>query len=676
MQRPSGSDRPPPALTRFALTHPWAVLTTWLVAVAVLGGIGLGIDGRLSASALQVAGSESSHARALIGGNFGDSATIPVLLQGSRAEVKKQGKALSAKLARRPGVRVLSPWTTSSGNTALRPSGDRALLLLSVSGSHQEIADRSEAVEKLVAKSTSIPVRATVTGLPMLTRDGTRSSLAAVHRAELIALPLLMLALLLVFRSPLAAAIPAAFGAATIAASTGVLALLAAYIRLDAFALAVSCMVGLALAVDYSLLLVSRMREELGDRGGGGDIRDAVGRATAPTTRTVAAAAAAIVLAMAVAAAMSPGTALLAAALGVSVVAVLSAATAMVAVPAMLVLVGHRLGSDAQSTTAGAGASASVARAATRRPALAIGAALLLLAASVPVLGLRTAAPAAQSLPSDSVARAQYDSVSKAMGPGWTEPFEIVAVTRKGAVTTASRLAALERTQRKLARDPAVRAVLGPGTIARSAARLRSAGRRAVAAQRGLPRKTGSRLKSLGKNVNSAADGVDSLRSSLSSANAATARIEAGSQDLEGGVGTLRKGLNGAGSGARELAGKLADASRGADGLVSQSAAAGGGARKLRDGARELSSGLTTLAGSLRDLQSRLRGRIDTLTRVQSDVRLQRRKADDILSAAERSISPTTTAGIQARAALGAGAQGACRRRRRRARRSAAPARP
>ena len=199
---------------------------------------------------------------------------------------------------------------------------------------------------------------------------------------------------------------------------------------------------------------------------------------------------------------------------------------------------------------------------------------------------------------------------------------------------------------------PAVRAVLGPGTIARSAARLRSAGRRAVAAQRGLPRRTGSRLKSLGKNVSSAADGVDSLRSSLSSANAATARIEAGSQDLEGGVGTLRKGLSGAGSGARDLAGKLADAGRGADGLVSQSAAAGGGARKLRDGARQLSSGLTTLAGSLRDLQSRLRGRIDTLNRVQSEVRAQRRKAEDILSAAERSISPTTTAGIQARAAL------------------------
>ena len=230
----------------------------------------------------------------------------------------------------------------------------------------------------------------------------------------------------------------------------------------------------------------------------------------------MAAAAAAIVVAMVIAAAMSPGTALLAAALGVSVVALLSAASAMLAVPAMLMLVGHRLGgSPASSATAGSGLSAGLARTATRRPVLAVGAALLLVAASLPVLGLRTSAPAAQSLPSGSTARAQYDAVSKSMGPGWTEPFEIVAVTNRGAVTTAPRLAELERVQRKLAKDPAVRAVLGPGTIARTAARLRSAGRKAVAAQRGLPRRTGTRLKALGNNVNSAASGVDSLRESL-----------------------------------------------------------------------------------------------------------------------------------------------------------------
>jgi RND superfamily putative drug exporter len=648
---PGGRSSRAPALTRLALTRPWAVLTAWLAVVAVLGVVGLGIDGRLSTNGLQVSNSESSRAHALIGGNFGDSATVPVLLQGPRSAVKQQGKALAAAFSKLPGVRVLSPWTNSSGRSALRPSADRALLLLSVTGPRDQTARRARAAQRLVTAVTSPPVRATITGQPLLTRDGTRSSLAAVHRAELIALPLLLLALLLVFRSPLAATIPAAFGAATIGASTGALALLAAYIRLDAFALAISCMVGLALAVDYSLLLVSRVREELAERGG--DIHEAIARAAAPTTRTVAVAAAAIVVAMAVAAAMSPGTALLAAALGVSVVAVLSAATAMIAVPAMLVLAGRRLALAApRRTGARDGASARLARAATRRPVLGILAALLLLAASIPVLSLRTGAPSARSLPAASAARAQYEAVSKAMGAGWSEPFEIVAVTHNGAVTTPARLAELARVQRALSHDPAVRAVLGPGAIARSAARLRSAGRRAIATRRSVTRRTGGRLRRLNANVSSAAHGVQSLRSSLASANTSANRVAAGSRDLQSGVGALRTGLNGAGSGARRLASKLADAGRGASGLAAQSAAAGAGARDLRGGARQLSSGLKALAGSARTLDGRLRTRMDALDRARADVRAQRRQADDALAAAERSLAPVGPSALRARAAL------------------------
>ncbi len=651
MQPFRGVDRRTPAPNRFAVRYPWAVLTAWVSIVVVLGVIGLGIDSRLSAGGLQVSGSESARARALIGGNFGDAATLPVLLRGPRADVKTQGKALVTRLSKRPGVRVISPWSASAGRSSLRPSADRALLLLSVSGSHADIARRSESAQRLVEEVTAAPVRATITGMPLLTRDGTRSSLAAVHRAELIALPLLLLALLIVFRSPLAAAIPAFFGAATIAASTGALSLLAGVVRLDSFALAVSCMVGLALAVDYSLLFVSRLREEIAG-GRHPDIESAVGAAAAPTTRTVGAAAAVILVAMAVAAVMSPGTALLAAALGVSLVAVLSAASAVFAVPAMLVLAGPWLDTGALPSSSEGGASAALARVATTRPALAIGATLLLLVACIPVLGLRTGAPAAQSLPSGSEARMQYDTVESSMGAGWTEPFEIVAVARKGAVTTASRLATLERAQRKIARDPAVRAVLGPGTIARSAERLRNAGRRAVDAQRGTSRKAGGRLRSLGKNVSSAADGVESLRSSLSTADDAATRLAAGSREVSGGVGSLRTGLNGASSGARRLAATLAEARRGTSAVESQSAAASSVVRDVRNGARELGITLGTLASSARDLQIRLRARADAITQVQSSVRAQRRQADDALAAAERSISATSLSGIRARAAL------------------------
>ena len=110
------------------------------------------------------------------------------------------------------------------------------------------------------------------------------------------------------------------------------------------------------------------------------------------------------------------------------------------------------------------------------------------------------------------------------MGPGWTEPFEIVAVTRKGAVTTAARLAALERAQRKLARDPAVRAVLGPGSIAGSARKLRSAGRRAVNAEQQRPARRGQAPAPDRRERQHRGTGVDSLRSSLSTANAAAGR--------------------------------------------------------------------------------------------------------------------------------------------------------
>lgn len=650
MQPSTGGRAPAPAPTRIATSQPWAVLCVWLVVVALLGVAGLGIDGRLSPGGLHVKGSESDRARALIGGNFGDSATVPILLQGPRADVKSQGRALVTALSKRPGIRVLSPWSASSGQSALRPSADRALLLLTISGTGAEIEQRSAAAEQLADAKTSGPVKATVTGMPLLSNAGQRMSLTAIHRAELIALPLLFIALLLVFQSFAAAAIPAIFGAATIATSTGVLSLLAPSVKLDSFALAISCMVGLALAVDYSLLMVSRVREEIADDHDA-DLATAVGRAAAPTARTVAVAAAAIVVAMAVAAAVSPGTGLVATAIGVSVVALLSAASAVLVIPALLMVAGYGLGGGAPAGASDGGISARVARLAARRPAIGLGAALLLLVACVPVFGLKTGSPTAESLPAGSSARAQYDAVAKSMGAGWTEPFEIVAVTRKGAVTTGPRLSEIARVQRTLAKDPAVRAVLGPGAIAGSAAKLRASGRKALAASQGKPRTSG-KLRKLGAGVSTAADGVGSLKDSLSTATTAANRVADGTKSLSGGVGALKSGLNGAGSGARSLAAKLAAAGKGTDGLASQAASAGNGARSVRDAAKALSSGLTTLAGGARDLETGLRSQSGALAAVQSAVRAQRRQADDALAAGERAIMPTSAAAIRARDAL------------------------
>src|SRR5262249_35561069 len=94
------------------------------------------------------------------------------------------------------------------------------------------------------------------------------------------AAPLLLIVLLLVFRSLIAALIPLAFGALTVLAGRGVLVFLSSLMSIDALSLVVCTMMGLALGVDYSLLIVSRFREELANelsRGSSGEARTDLG---------------------------------------------------------------------------------------------------------------------------------------------------------------------------------------------------------------------------------------------------------------------------------------------------------------------------------------------------------------------------------------------------------------
>ena len=86
---------------------------------------------------------------------------------------------------------------------------------------------------------------------------------ADLRRAEEIAFPFAIIALLLVFRSVIAAALPAAIGGCSVVISLALLYLLARVIPVSIFALNITTLFGLGLGVDYSLFMVSRFREEL-----------------------------------------------------------------------------------------------------------------------------------------------------------------------------------------------------------------------------------------------------------------------------------------------------------------------------------------------------------------------------------------------------------------------------
>jgi putative drug exporter of the RND superfamily len=223
----------------FSIRHPKIVLSVAIVFIAVFGTLGLHVEHHLKPTSLTVAGTESSRADASLGRYFGPSQPFAILLQGPSAAIERQGPALLRALRHEPHVSTISPW--DKGAVArLRPGPERALILVNFH------VDLEQAVDHVVPRLNEVleqhvhaPVKATQTGYASLSRAIQDESIATSERSELIALPVLLIVLLLVFRSPVAALIPLSFGAITVIASRGVLTLATHWLSIDAFALTV-----------------------------------------------------------------------------------------------------------------------------------------------------------------------------------------------------------------------------------------------------------------------------------------------------------------------------------------------------------------------------------------------------------------------------------------------------
>ena len=218
-------------------------------------------------------------------------------------------------------------------------------------------------------------------------------------------------------------------------------------------------MLGLALGVDYALLLVSRFREYLAQ---GLPVHDAALAAGDFPGRTVVFAGATLLLTMVTAMLLSPGDFLLSAAVGVSAAGIMGMFGALLAVPAMLVLLGTninrmRIGRPRET----GGGWARFADAVQRRPVPAATAGLLvLLALAPPALGLDTGPPDVRTLPAETQARVDTERVARTIGPGWIAPVRLVATAGDdGRAPSPMEMTALGR---RVDRDPGVLAVLGP----------------------------------------------------------------------------------------------------------------------------------------------------------------------------------------------------------------------
>ena len=200
------------AIARFGVKHRRLVLLAWLIVFAAAIAVGTQTREHIRQPSLAIPGSDSDRADKLTRKEFGGTVSMAILLEGPPKVVESRGPAVVRELQKIEGVQVLSPWAIG-GARVLKEPGGQAMLALQVRKPFQQISEETvPAVQRVLDRQETGGLSAEITGLAPLVRALNEASLDSLHKGELIALPVLFLMLLLVFRSPIAALVPALSG--------------------------------------------------------------------------------------------------------------------------------------------------------------------------------------------------------------------------------------------------------------------------------------------------------------------------------------------------------------------------------------------------------------------------------------------------------------------------------
>ena len=346
--------------------------------------------------------------------------------------------------------------------------------------------DSPLALEPVRAAITQVPgLQIYLAGGPAFYGDIQVLSEHDLQRSEVISLPLAALALLLVFGSVVAAGVPIVIGGSAVIVALGALYFVAEQTPLSIFVLNLATLLGLGLGVDYALLLTSRFREELRDRGGGrqadgqivqDEVNDAVAATVATAGRAVFFSGLTVLLGL-IGLIFFEFMVLRSVGIAGAAVVGLAVAAAVTLLPAGLAVLGPRIDAGpvrlrdrlrrracrpSPATDASAdGAWARLARRVMDRPLLFfVPTLLLLLILGSPFIHVRFNAPDASILPPEVPSRQAYDLLIREFGEGEFAPL-LLAVRTNGPATKPDNIASLYDYSRRLATDSRVTRVEG-----------------------------------------------------------------------------------------------------------------------------------------------------------------------------------------------------------------------
>ena len=435
-------------LARFVVRRARLVLAATVVVLIAAAVLGVGAFSKLQGGGFEDPNADSTKATQLVTDRFGDDADLVLVVDAGRPvdQAATQGRALTQQLTQdRELGSVASYWST--GSPSMRSAdGQQAMVVASIPGDFDHQAEVAQRVVDTYG-GTHDGLTVSVGGESGVNLDVNSQITGDLAFAESIAIPLMLVLLGLAFGSLVAALLPLAIGVFAIFGTFAELSVLGSLTDVSVFSINLTTSLGLGLAVDYALLMVSRFREEL---GAGVTTEEAVVRTVSSAGRTIIFSASTVAVALA-ALLLFPLFFLRSfayAGIGVILIAMLAA---LVVLPALLTVLGPPINAGRLPWVKGSPATVApfwgrLAGGAMRRPALAalpVLAGLLLLASPLSHVGFST--PDDRVLPQSASSRVAGDALRTQFTADDTDAITAVSDGPASAGAVTSYATALSR---------------------------------------------------------------------------------------------------------------------------------------------------------------------------------------------------------------------------------------
>ena len=421
-------------IARWTMAHRRTVVIAWIAAVVGIFAVSSSV-GKKTASSFTLPGTGSQQAVDLLQSRFpaqaGDADQIVFHARTGKLTDAADRAAINATVARvaqLPHVTsVVSPY--AQGQRAI--SRDGTIGFATVEFDERANALPSAAVDRVMSAAES--ARSATLDVQLGGQAIEQAQQASLGFATVVGIAAAILILLISFGSFSAMGLPIATALLGLGAGIGVITLASHVIDMPSFASELALMIGLGVGVDYALFIVTRFRENYGNNGG--NVEQAVEAAINTSGRAVLFAGVTVVIALLGMFAL--GVSLLSgAAVAASIGVVLVLAASLTLLPALLRLVGRRVGeargrrTEAQPKRPGFWMR--WVQRVQRRPALtAVAATTVMLVLAAPALGLRLASSDAGNDPTSQTTRQAFDLLAEGFGPGFNGPLQLaVALPR------------------------------------------------------------------------------------------------------------------------------------------------------------------------------------------------------------------------------------------------------